>query len=306
MYKLNTAVINAPKCSQRKFAVGNPVAAQQQKQGNGNGPENIHQRRTHRRRRHRAQICPEEPLGSLAKARHLPGLHAEGLYDPVAGDGFLQDVLDVGQFVLPAARGVPHPASDLSRRVDDERDKQQQHPGKFPPQHDHRDGGEQKGKELLQKFRQHARHGVLHSLDVVDDGRDQRPRGVLLKKRRRAPQHGVVQIVAQVGDHAESGMVHQISAGIIENAFQDRGRDQRVRHNRPGIVKMCGNELLQVDDVPAAGNGEQLDVVRSGRWIQDAVKDRPDQHQPKRLEEPNRRQQQHARQQLQPKRKHIA
>ena len=68
---------------------------------------------------------------------------------------------------------------------------------------------------------------------------------------------------------------------------------------------MGGNELLQIDHMPAAGNGEELNVVRSGGWIQHAVKDGLDQYQPKRFKEPDRRQQQHARQQLQPKRKHV-
>ena len=39
--------------------------------------------------------------------------------------------------------------------------------------------------------------------------------------------------------------------------------------------------------------------------IQDAIKDRLDQYQPERFKKTNRRQQQHTRQQLQPKRKHI-
>ncbi len=97
------------------------------------------------------------------------------------------------------------------------------------------------------------------------------------------------------------GMVHQVSAGIVEKAFQHGGRNQRVRHNRPGIVKMRGDELLQIDHAIAARNGKQLNVVRSGRGIQDAVKDRLDQDQSKSLKEADRRQQQHTRHQLQPK-----
>ena len=38
----------------------------------------------------------------------LPELHREGLHDAIAGDGLVQDVLDLGQLVLPVARGVPN------------------------------------------------------------------------------------------------------------------------------------------------------------------------------------------------------
>src|SRR5580700_2756321 len=46
-------------------------------------------------------------------------------------------------------------------------------------------------EQLLQELRQYTRHRVLHPLNVVDDGRDQRPGGVFLKKGRRPAQHRV-------------------------------------------------------------------------------------------------------------------
>ena len=68
---------------------------------------------------------------------------------------------------------------------------------------------------------------------------------------------------------------------------------------------MGGNELLQVDGTPAAGNRKEQNVVRSGRGVQNAVKDRLDQDKPEGFQEPDRGQQQHTRHQLQPKRKNI-
>ncbi len=218
------------------------------------------------------RLARNSRCAALAKARDLPGLHAERLHDAVAGDGFVKNVLDVGQFVLSLARGLAHPAPDPSRREDDEGNKQQQHPGQFSAQQHHHERGENQGKELLQEFRQHARHGELHALDVVDDGRNQCAGGVLLKKRRRTPQDGVVEIIAQVGDHAEPGVVHQVSAGVIENSLQDGGGHQREGHHRPGIVKVRRNKLLQVDGVAADGNFEQLHLARSAN--RDSARDR--------------------------------
>ena len=59
------------------------------------------------------------------------------------------------------------------------------------------------------------------------------------------------------------------------------------------IMKMGGNELLQINHMPAAGNGEELNVLRSRRWVQDAVKDGLDQYQPKRFQKTDCRQQHH-------------
>ena len=53
-----------------------------------------------------AQVGAEEAAGGLLEAQHLPKLHVEGFDDAVAGDGFVQDVLDLGELVLAAARGV--------------------------------------------------------------------------------------------------------------------------------------------------------------------------------------------------------
>src|SRR5208337_3413382 len=114
---------------QREFVMRDLLPAKQQEQSNRNRPKYIHQRRADRSRSDRSQIRPKQLLRGLAKARNLPRFHAEGFYDPVAGDGFLQDVLNVRQLILPAAGGMADAASDLDRRVNDEGHKQYQHPG---------------------------------------------------------------------------------------------------------------------------------------------------------------------------------
>ena len=48
------------------------VAAQQQKQGDGDRAEDVHQRRTDRRRRHRAQVGREQPLRRLGESARSP------------------------------------------------------------------------------------------------------------------------------------------------------------------------------------------------------------------------------------------
>ena len=92
------------------------------------------------------------------------------------------------------------------------------------------------------------------------------------KKCCRAPQQGGVKVVAQIGDHAEAGVIHKICAGVVADSFEDGGRNQRESHDRPGIREMRRHELLEVDRVMRAGDHEELNVLRAGRGIQHPIK----------------------------------
>ena len=59
-----------------------------------------------------------------------------------------------------------------------------------------------------------------------------------LEKRRRAPQDRVVKIISKIGNHAETGIIHQVRASVIENPFEYRGRDQCESHDRPRILEV--------------------------------------------------------------------
>ena len=108
----------------------------------------------------------------------------------------MKDVLNVGQLVLPLARGLANSLADATCGEDDERHKQQQDPCQFPAQqHDH-ESGEDQGEQLLKEFRQHAGHGKLHPLNVIHYGGDQSAGGVFLVEGRRTPQDRVVQFIA--------------------------------------------------------------------------------------------------------------
>ena len=72
------------------------VAAQQQEQRDTDGAKYIHQGRTHAGGGDRTQIGAQQTLRGGVKPRHFPGFHAEGFHDAVAGNRFLDDVLNVG------------------------------------------------------------------------------------------------------------------------------------------------------------------------------------------------------------------
>ena len=78
---------------------------------------------------------------------------------------------------------------------------------------------------------------------------------LLLKEGRGAPQDGVVEVVAQVGDHAEARIVHQVGAGIVADGLEHGRGDERIGHDRPGIVEVRRHQPLQVQWCGASAAG---------------------------------------------------
>ena len=72
---------------------------------------------------------------------------------------------------------------------------------------------------------------------------------MLLIKRCGAAQDGIVKIIAQVGDHAEAGVVHEIGSRIIQDSFEGGSGNQGEGDDRPRVLKVRRNKLLQVNRV---------------------------------------------------------
>ena len=232
------------------------------------------------------------------EARGLPAFHAEGLDDAVAGDGLVQNVLDLGQLVLPLAGGGAHPPADPAREKTITGTNISSTQANLPPRATTTAGDENQGEELLQELGQHLRSCELNLVDVVDDGRNQGPRRVLLEEGHRAAQHRAVKLVAQVGDDPEARVVDQVRPGIKADALDDRGRHQGNGHHGPGIGKVLRDEVLQIDGVLGAGNGEQRDVARLRGRMQHAVQHGADQQQAEGVQQADQRHQHHRAQQV--------
>ncbi len=111
-YSLKTAMMKAKKVPAREGVAADAVAANPEQQSDRHRADRIHERRTDGLRAHRTKVGIEEPARRLFEPHHLPKLHIESFDDAVAGDGLVQNVLDLGQFVLAPARGLPHLAAD--------------------------------------------------------------------------------------------------------------------------------------------------------------------------------------------------
>ena len=178
----------------------------------------------------------------------------------------------------------------------------QQHPGQLAAQGHHHEGGKDQGEELLQEFRQHRRHGKLHPLDIVDQGRDDGAGRILLEERDGAPQNGVVEIIAEVGDHAEAGIVHQVGSAVIEDPLQQSGNHQREGDDGPCIVEMRGDNLLQAY---AEARSEEGDGAVGRIGVEHAVENGTDQQETEGIQKAHAGHQDDRRKRLQPIRLHV-
>ncbi len=165
--------------------------------------------------------------------------------------------------------------------------KQQKNPGELSAEQDNHNRCEDQREELLQELGQHVRHGELHTLDVVDDGGDQGPRGVLREEGCGTAQDRVIEIVTQVGDHAESGKVHQIGSGVVEESFENRGGNQGKGDDGPGILEVRGHKSLQVDGVVGARDFKELDLAALRAGVQNAIEDGSNQQDAESVEQPD-------------------
>ena len=89
----------------------------QQQHGDGDRADRIHQRRTDGLNAHAAQVGAEQALGRILEAQNLPQLGVERLHDAVAGHGLVQNVLNLGQLVLPGAGAGAHFAADAAAKT---------------------------------------------------------------------------------------------------------------------------------------------------------------------------------------------
>ena len=189
---------------------------------------------------------------------------------------------------------------DATGRHDDDRHEDEQHPGEASPyaHDDHRDKDE--GKELLQEFGQHAGHGELDALDVVDDRRQQRAGGVLLEESDRAAQRRVVKFVAQIGGHTEAGVVRQIGAAVIEDSLEDGGDDQCKGDDGPDVVEVLRNKRSQVPLDAKEWNRQQRKRARLRTGIEHLIENGAQQQHTKGVEQPYQRHRDHRCQQVKP------
>ena len=130
VYIRNSAARNETNRPGVSSPVADLVAAVEEGAHQRQAADGLHERRQEGGGARDAQVHVQEPRRGAAEALDLEGLHREGLHDPEAGDGLLEDLRDVA----PAperglARGAQAPPSadegEERERHADERDERE-------------------------------------------------------------------------------------------------------------------------------------------------------------------------------------
>ena len=185
-------------------------------------------------------------------------------------------------------------APDLARRINNHWHKQHQHPGQLSAQHHHHRAA------VKIKVKNCCRNSAS-TLDIayctrsmsLTMRRNQRPGRVLLKKCRRPPQDRVVQIVAQVGDHAEA---RHSSPGTCPRSRKFPSKPSSRTSAKATIVHAfvkVAKEQTAADksDGPCRGIVNNCMSFGLRSRIQHAVKDGSNQQHPERIQQAHRRHQ---------------
>ena len=130
---------------------------------------------------------------------------------------------------------------------------------------------------------------------------------MLVKKTSRSPQRGFVEMIAQVGDGAEAGIIHQVGTRVVAQSLEYGCYDQREGHYVPGVMDMheMGKQQPQVE-VPLTPGETQQDGafrrIRPENLVEDGLKEENAEG----VKRAHQGQQQHSRQPLEPVGKPIA
>ena len=112
--------------------VADLIARIEKQKRDGDGAQEIHQRSGDDRSADPAHVFTEKPARRFAELANLKILHAEGFYDAITADRFLQNLAKVAQACLTVFRGAPDFAAELVYRPSDKRQQEAATEGHSP------------------------------------------------------------------------------------------------------------------------------------------------------------------------------
>src|SRR5262249_49145852 len=107
--------------AERHDAAMDLIARDENQHGNHDRAEQVHHRRGDDGSANPAHIFAKEAAGGFLELRDFKALHAEGFYDAIAGDGFLNDLAELTETRLAALGGATDFPAELTDGKDDER-----------------------------------------------------------------------------------------------------------------------------------------------------------------------------------------
>jgi len=147
-----------------------------------------------------AEVRFAQGIGSRVEARRLHRFCIERTDDLLAGDRFLEDVVEVGGIVLRATGGAADALAEAGRGDHHEGEDGEREEGELPIVVD-QDGKQADGGEALTKpVGEHVRDGDLDLFDVVHHRRHEATGGVDLEEAGVLTEDMIEDALAEVGD----------------------------------------------------------------------------------------------------------
>jgi hypothetical protein len=197
------------------------IAGVEQEERDNDSAEQVHDRRSDDGGANPAHIVAEEAAGSVAEFRGFEILHAEGLYDAVAGRGFLKDLAEVGEASLAVFRRAPDFAAKFADGNDDEREEHGGGERHFPIQPEEHAYKNSEAEAFLKKVGEIFGKRDACTLDIVDGGGEEAADGIVLKKGNRLADDFCVDLVPKIGDRGLPDILDFGEAEIFGDGFAD-------------------------------------------------------------------------------------
>ena len=259
-----------------ELAILDAVAGIKQKQRKNDSAEQIHQRAIGGPGANPAHVFSQQAAGGGTELRDFEVLHSKGLHHAVAGDGLLENLAEVGEAGLAFLDRVADLAAEPADRDDHQRQKHDGDEREFPVDQQQNGGKTGEGKDLPEEVGQPFGECTAEALDVVDHGGHQAAGGVFLKESDGLLDQLFVDLVAEVGDGAQTDALDDDSAKKLRESFDEEEHDQGNGEDGPGVVNARREKIIEIDHALKEGNLHQgeLRIVHAG--LQDVVEDRDD------------------------------
>src|SRR5947208_10913943 len=148
-------------------------------------------------------------------------------------------------------------SSEFSDGKHDERQNEANSERHFPIDVEHHGEENDQGETFLKEVGQIFGKRDASLLDIVDDGGQDAPGGMMLKESDGLANDFGIDLIAQIGDGRMTRVLNFRDTEIFGNAFGDEKHDEGEAKNRPDVVKARGEEFVEIDGSAARQRKER-------------------------------------------------
>src|SRR5579875_2652825 len=223
-----------------------------------------------------AEIAGLPTLGGEAEALGFVVFGAEAFDDLVAGERFLEDLVEAGGHVLRVAGGAANALAEAHGEERNGGEDEQADEGELPIDADHGEQQEEGGEDLAQPIGEHGGDRDLDAVDVVHDGGHDAAGSLTFEEGRALAQDAVEDFLAEIHDGGDADPVDEVIAQVIANAFGEEAGEEGEGDHGPDVVDEGRDEVVQEDAGVGGREGEEQGGSVGGVGIEGALEDQGD------------------------------